>query len=158
MNLYCRIYIVLFIKTYQRILLGNGSTWKHPQHQLWPTWQRMFAQKIFKEVQLRNNQSFQKSSLISFCPQNPRKIQCLYIKKKEKQKTKNNFKKILEIRNWGQSFVVFVRIGRTEKKIHSIFLDNNKTMQSSLPSWMEASWMPLFFALFRLNFIPLFEV
>ncbi len=111
MNLYCRLYIVMFIKTYQRILLGNGSTWTHPQHQLWPTWQRMLAQKISKRCSCGIFSLFKSHLWFKCVLKNPREIRFFTLKKKKKSKDV-----ILEIRNWGQSFVVFVKIGRPEKK------------------------------------------
>lgn len=63
-----------------------------------------------------------------FVLKNPRKIQFFTLKNKIKIKLKTISKDvILEIRNWGQSFVDFVRIGRPGgKKSIPYFWDNIK--------------------------------
>lgn len=108
--------------------------------------------RFSKRCSCGNFSLFKSHLWFKFVLKNPRKIQFFTLKN---QKSKDV---ILEIRNRGQSFVVFVRNGRPEKKNPFHIFGWYQTMQSSLPSWMEASWMPLFFALFQLNFIPLFEV
>ncbi len=121
MNLYCRLYIVMFIKTYQRILLGNGSTWTHPQHQLWPTWQRMLAQKISKRCSCGIFSLFKSHLWFKCVLKNPREIRFFTLKRQIKSKDCD-----LGDQKLRAVFCCFCKDWKARKKIHSIFLDNIK--------------------------------